>query len=302
MQLKWLDDFIALIETGSFTKTSSLRHISQPALSRRIQALEEWLGVPLIDRAHKPLRLTPIATRNEAAFRNLVANIYQFRAFLEQDALNNEAEITIAAQHSLATSFMSAFLENLNELEAPHNFQIRTANQEECVDMLVKNLAGILVIHETPLVPNGLPAHLTDRFVMAPDELILVASPSLYAFQKNAEGKEPLELLSYPSDSFFGQALLVEAMPRLLQSHRVVVKCMSEFSFSLRELALIGHGAAWLPRSMIGRELEQGQLCHLGFMSKSAPLSIVVHFAKYGSEAVSKLSQRLDDSRHNTSA
>lgn len=291
MQLKWLDDFIDLIETKSFTRTSDRRHISQSALSRRIQSLEEWLGVPLIDRTHKPLRLTPIAARNEAAFRNVVAHIYQFRAFLEQEALNDGTEITIAAQHSLATSFMSTFLESLNKLDGEQSFQIRTANRIECVDMLVKNQAQILVIHETPLFPSKLPSYLVNSLIMADDAMILVGSPAIHAAQTRADGREPLQLLSYPSDSFFGRVLLVEAMPHLFQNRRVAVKCMSEFSFSLKELALMGQGVAWLPRSMVARELAEGKLQHLAFMSKSIPLSIVVHFATYGGETVKKLTQ-----------
>ena len=49
MELKWLDDYLALIETGSFSAAAEKRHVSQPAFSRRIQQLEEWLGVTLSD-------------------------------------------------------------------------------------------------------------------------------------------------------------------------------------------------------------------------------------------------------------
>jgi LysR family transcriptional regulator, hypochlorite-specific transcription factor HypT len=80
MELKWLDDYIALIDSGSFSAAAARRHVSQPAFSRRIQMLEEWLGVTLIDRTRKPLQLTPVARDNQLAFRNLVARIYEFRA------------------------------------------------------------------------------------------------------------------------------------------------------------------------------------------------------------------------------
>ena len=63
MELKWLDDYIALIETGSFSAAAERRHVSQPAFSRRIQMLEAWLGVTLIDRTRKPLQFTPVCSR-----------------------------------------------------------------------------------------------------------------------------------------------------------------------------------------------------------------------------------------------
>ena len=59
MELKWLEDFISLAETRSFSRSAELRHVTQPAFSRRIQSLEAWLGNELIDRSSYPTRLTP---------------------------------------------------------------------------------------------------------------------------------------------------------------------------------------------------------------------------------------------------
>ena len=109
MELKWLDDYIALIDTGSFSAAAQRRHVSQPAFSRRIQMLEAWLGVTLIDRSRKPLRLTQVAAEHQAAFRSLVARVYEFRALLNSAALDS-AVITIAAQHTLAAAYLPAVL------------------------------------------------------------------------------------------------------------------------------------------------------------------------------------------------
>ena len=65
MELKWLDDYIALIETGCFSAAAARRHVSQPAFSRRIQMLEDWLGVTLIDRTRKPLQFTPLSSDSD---------------------------------------------------------------------------------------------------------------------------------------------------------------------------------------------------------------------------------------------
>ena len=59
MDTKWLEDFISLAETRSFSRSAELRHVTQPAFSRRIQSLEAWLGADLIDRTSYPTRLTP---------------------------------------------------------------------------------------------------------------------------------------------------------------------------------------------------------------------------------------------------
>jgi DNA-binding transcriptional LysR family regulator len=54
MNLSWLDDFLTLAAIGSFSRAADERHMTQPAFSRRIMALEEWLGVDLFDRGSKP--------------------------------------------------------------------------------------------------------------------------------------------------------------------------------------------------------------------------------------------------------
>jgi DNA-binding transcriptional LysR family regulator len=62
MDTKWLEDFISLAETSSFSRSAQLRHVTQPAFSRRIQSLEAWAGVALVDRSSYPTRLTPAGT------------------------------------------------------------------------------------------------------------------------------------------------------------------------------------------------------------------------------------------------
>lgn len=59
METKWLEDFVSLAETRSFSRSAALRHVTQPAFSRRIQALEAWAGAMLVDRSTYPTALTP---------------------------------------------------------------------------------------------------------------------------------------------------------------------------------------------------------------------------------------------------
>src|SRR3546814_4780311 len=58
MNLSWLEDFLALAASGNFSRAAQERHMTQPAFSRRIRALEDWLGVALFDRATHPVALT----------------------------------------------------------------------------------------------------------------------------------------------------------------------------------------------------------------------------------------------------
>ena len=58
MQLKWLEDFVALAQERSFTRAAELRHVTHLAFGRRIRALESWAGTPLIEREAGPVKLT----------------------------------------------------------------------------------------------------------------------------------------------------------------------------------------------------------------------------------------------------
>ena len=51
MELNWLEDFLALAERRNFSRAAEARHVTQPAFSRRIRALEDWVGTPLVVRA-----------------------------------------------------------------------------------------------------------------------------------------------------------------------------------------------------------------------------------------------------------
>ena len=51
MELNWLEDFLALAERRNFSRAAEARHVTQPAFSRRIRALEDWVGTPLVLRS-----------------------------------------------------------------------------------------------------------------------------------------------------------------------------------------------------------------------------------------------------------
>lgn len=67
--------FEAVARHGSITLAAAERFITQSALSRQIQALEAALGVPVFERRHRALALTPAGDRLLAATRSALAQL-----------------------------------------------------------------------------------------------------------------------------------------------------------------------------------------------------------------------------------
>lgn len=292
MELKWLDDYLALIETESFSAAAEKRHVSQPAFSRRIQQLEDWLGVALIDRSRKPLRFTPLASQHEAAFRNLATHIYEFQSTLRSHATQSPGMV-MAAQHSLAAAYLPTFLEELRALMPEQRFRIRSENRDDGVALLVRGHADILLTYETRQIASSVPPQLATSCTLGEDSLVLVASAKLYASDDFLQPNRPLPLLCFPPESFFGQAIRTHALPELMHARLVAVQYVSEFSLGLREMALIHQGAAWLPRHLIAQDLKQGTLRELASMGSSVPLTIVAYFANRSGKTLQSLMAQL---------
>lgn len=50
VELDQVEAFVAIVRGGGFTRAASLLHLSQPAVSRRLELLERELGAPLFER------------------------------------------------------------------------------------------------------------------------------------------------------------------------------------------------------------------------------------------------------------
>jgi DNA-binding transcriptional LysR family regulator len=72
MNTRDLEAFLAVVETGSIVGASARLHLTQPGVSRRIQSLEEQLGVALLDRQSKPLKPTAAGRETYAHGRRVL--------------------------------------------------------------------------------------------------------------------------------------------------------------------------------------------------------------------------------------
>ena len=83
MNLQHLEHLLAVADTGSFSRAAERQHITQSALSRSIQALEEDLGARLIDRSGKRNELTPLGQSVAVRARRMVFEAAELRRSAE---------------------------------------------------------------------------------------------------------------------------------------------------------------------------------------------------------------------------
>jgi len=58
MNLSWLQTFVLIVEKKSLTKAAQALHLTQPAVSKQLNALEKFYGVPLLNRTSRSVEIT----------------------------------------------------------------------------------------------------------------------------------------------------------------------------------------------------------------------------------------------------
>ena len=99
MNLGQLHHLLALAETGSFSRAAERLHLTQPALSRSILALEEELGLKLVDRVGKRNELTPFGRGVVERARRIVLETSELSrsAKLHQDGSSGPVHLGLGA-------------------------------------------------------------------------------------------------------------------------------------------------------------------------------------------------------------
>lgn len=100
--LRQLEYLISVVATGSFTRAAERLHVTQPALSHQMRALESALGGPLLERLPRSIRLTPLGRAVLPHARAALAEAERLHAVARRTAGLDEGELEIAAIYSVS--------------------------------------------------------------------------------------------------------------------------------------------------------------------------------------------------------
>ncbi len=262
METKWLEDFVSLSETRSFSRSAQLRHVTQPAFSRRIQALEAWAGIDLVDRSAYPTRLTPAGETLHAQALELLEALQATRNMMRSHQAAGQDMIEFAVPHTLAFTFFPHWLTELRERFGAVKSRLTALNVHDAALRLAEGGCDLLIAYHHPSQPLRLS---DDRYEMLP-----LSSETLAPYAKaGADGRPlfsllapavgPTPFLSYAPGAYL--AGLVEAIRRQAgDSLALDTVYETDMAEGLKAMALEGHGLAFLPHSSVRRELKARRL------------------------------------------
>jgi len=110
-----LQAFRAVAELNSFRKAADALHVSQPAFSRRIEKLEEALGVRLLDRTTRRVSLTSVGRDFDRKVQQILDDLDQTLLGIRGVAGTRMGEVTIACVPSTVYYFLSQVISRYHE-------------------------------------------------------------------------------------------------------------------------------------------------------------------------------------------
>ena len=246
MNLSWLEDFQALAAGGNFSRAAEERHMTQPAFSRRIRALEEWLGAELFDRSSQPARLTPAGEWLRPLAEDMLARVARLPGEARAVAEAHSTTLRLAATHALSFTFVPGWLQSLEAHTARGPVRLVSDVLERCEALLAQRQVQFVIAHA--------PAGKQDARGMPS---IAIGADTLLPVR--ARGAPERALLGFSDESGLGRivrlapgwGIAAAGLQPVFTAHLAPV---------LKPMALDARGLAWLPRSLVRDELGQGRL------------------------------------------
>ena len=262
METKWLEDFVSLAETRSFSRSAQLRHVTQPAFSRRIQALEAWAGTDLVDRSSYPTRLTAAGTTLYEQALEVLQALHNTRAVMRAHSSSASDMVEFAVPHTLAFTFFPAWVSALRTQFGPFKSRLIALNVHDAVLRLVEGGCDLLIAYHHESQPIQLDPQRYEMVLLGEEPLAPYAKAGPEGaplFTLPGTGAEPLPFLGYAPGAYLGRVtdLILKQAASPIHLDRVYETDMAE---GLKAMALEGHGVAFLPYSAVEKELRAQRL------------------------------------------
>lgn len=287
LESKWLEDFVTLAATRSFSQAAQKRFVTQPAFSRRIRSLEAALGLTLVNRSRTPVELTESGQLFLVTARSMVEQLGEVVRHLHNVEGQQGEVLQIAAAHSLTLGFFPEWIARLRREGLPLHTRLVASNVGEAIHALREGACDLILAYYDPdaalqLAPDIFPSLHLGATSMLPVCAVDEAGVPLF----DLDSGQSVPLLAYSAGAFLGRSVNLLLRQRALRSTTVYETAMAD---SLKSMAMQGLGVAWVPRLSVTAELARGELAICGGEHWQVPLEIRLYRCELSRKAAVRL-------------
>ena len=276
MQIKWIEDFLSLTDGRAFSRAAERRNVSQPTLSRHIQALEDWLGTELVDRREQGVHLTPAGRIFRGFAADILRQTYDMRTVLRGQTPSNNDMVRFSVTHTLSLTYFPHWLKLLKEKLGTVTARVSAVNIQEGAGALIEGVTDLLIIYHHPQLPVLLDPDRFPHLMLSMDRMLPFSAPredGRPRYSLPGRSGEPVPFLAYSSGTYLAhvvEMILLGAGERC-SFDRTFDTHMAE---ALKGMIIEGHGLGWLPESCVGRETAEKRLVAAGPERWSCPMEV----------------------------
>ena len=282
MELKWLEDFLCITNTGSFSKAAESRNVTQSAFSRRIMALEQWLGATLIDRTSHPITLTDEGIRFIETAQQSVRMFHKVRNDFNNENRKKRRSLSIGIADHLAIHFFPSWIHCLGNDLSLYYFELQSSIRSGTgfFEALRFQEYDLLICYRQALEKTTRDANNFTSLTLGNEALIPVCAKQKLKeqqYQLPGTAEQPLPFISYKPYSSLLKAVSELTTTSAVAPIHLETVIETSSAESMKSLAINGFGIAWLPESAVTKELDNGVLQHIGDSQYHIPLAIEIH-------------------------
>lgn len=277
MDIAALQAFLAVAETNSFSRAAERIFLTQPAISKRIAALETSLGALLFDRIGRTIQLTPAGQALLARTRAILRELDDVKRSISNLAGTVAGELSLATSHHIGLHRLPGPLKQFHESYPGVRLDLHFMDSEKACRAVAQGEIELAIVTLPPAVSAPLQA-----IKIWDDPLDIVVSRTHPL--AGAAPASPKALLDYPAilpgPGTYTREIILKALGPWRD--KISVGMATNYLEVLKMLAAIGLGWSALPRTMIDESLSVVQIRK---MKLERRLGIVTHAARTLSNA-----------------
>jgi DNA-binding transcriptional LysR family regulator len=255
MDISALQAFIAVAESGSFSRAGERIFLTQPAISKRIAALEQDIGARLFDRVGRKIHLTPAGEALLLRTRAVLSELEDIKRDITNLSGTIAGELSVATSHHIGLHRLPGPLKRFHETYTQVRLNLHFMDSEKACNAVAR---GELELAVVTLPPSADPPLRVEKIWDDPLDIVVSRSHPLAQVKR----VQAAMLLDYPAIlpglGTYTREIILNSFGPLRD--RIQVGMATNYLEVLKMLAAIGLGWSALPRTMIDEGLKVVQI------------------------------------------